>query len=220
MNFLQLRQLVSYWVDDLAMTYFTPTQINQFLNNAQRETEKLLLGAGQEFYTKCAVTTLVVNQREYVMPEDFYKLNRIEVITSGTAPNESVVRLNPISPNQRDMLAYNVGTPNVYFFKKNRLVILPAPDTALTLRLFYSYTVADMVLDSDIPDVPEPYHEFLAILAAIDCFLKDTRDVSALVAKRDYYMAMFKADAAQRNIDESRTVLYTGTYEDFGNSFW
>lgn len=220
MTFLELRQLVSYWADDLQQTYFTPTQINRFLNNAQRETQKLLLGAGNEFYTICKITTCVINQRDYIMPEDFYKLNRIEIIASGTAPNESVVRLNPITPNQRDLVTYNVGTPNVYYFQKNRIIILPAPDNTYTLRMFYSYKVMDMVLDTDVPDCPEPYQEFIAVLATIDCFLKDGRDASALIEKRDYYMNMFKADAAQRNVDESRTVIYTGTYDGYEGNYW
>lgn len=220
MNLLELKQLVSYWVDDPNMTYFTPTQLTRFLNNAQRETQKLLLLAGQEYYTKCAQTTLVINQRDYVQPADFYKLNRLEVVVSGSAPNENVIRLVPITPNQQDLMGTSVGTPNVYFIKKNRFVILPAPDSTYTLRMLYSYEVADLVNDTDVPDVPEVYHEFLAILATLDCLYKDGRDVTPYVEKRNYYMDMFKRDAAQRNVDESRTVVYTGAYEDGGNWIW
>lgn len=220
MTFLELRQLVSYWVDDLSMTYFTPTQINRFLNNAQREVQKLVLGAGQDFYVKCAQTTLVVNQRDYVLPDDFYKVNRLEAVISGVVPFENVVRLSPISPNQLDLIGTQNGTPSVYFFKKNRFVIYPAPDTALTLRMLYSYKVADMVLDTDLPDVPEPFNEMIAVLAAMDCLYKDGRDVSALVEKRDLYMKMLKDDATQRSLDESRTVISTGAYDDMGNWSW
>lgn len=217
MNFLQLKQLVSYYCDDLAMTYFTPTQIGTFLNNAQREVQKLILGAGQDYYVICAQTTLVVNQRDYIVPENFYKLNRLEVVISGVAPNESVYRLNPISPNQLDMMTNQNGTPSVYFFKKNRFVLYPAPDTALTIRILYSYMVADMVLDTDLPDVPTPYQEMIAVLAAMDCLIKDGREVSALMAKQELYMKMLKDDAAQRSLDESRSVLYTGSYDDAGS---
>lgn len=220
MNFLQLKQLVSFWVDDLSMTYFTSAQVGVFLNNAQREVQKLVLAAGQDYYVKCAQTSLVVNQREYVLPDDFYKVNRLEVVISGVSPNEITSTLNPISPNQQDLILYNVGTPNVYFFKKNRFVLFPAPNVALTLRMLYSYQVADMVLDVDQPDVPQPYHELIAVLAAMDCLYKDTRDTSALMEKRNFYMDMLKKDAAQRNLDESRSVIYTNTYEDLGNSYF
>lgn len=220
MNFSELRQLVSFWVDDLNLTYFTPTQVNRFLNNAQREVQKLVLNAGQDFYVKCAQTSLVVNQRDYVLPEDFYKVNRLEVVISGVVPNETVYRLNPISPNQLDLLGTQVGTPNVYFFKKNRFVLYPAPDTALTLRMLYSYKVADMVLDTDLPDVPEPYEEMIAVLAAMDCLYKDGRETGPLQEKRDLYMKMLKEDAAQRSLDESRTVIFTGAYDDMSSMLW
>lgn len=220
MTFLELRQLVSYWVDDLNLTYFTPAQVNRFLNNAQREVQKLVLGAGQDFYMKCAQTTLVINQRDYVLPDDFYKVNRLEVVISGSSPNENVLRLNPITPNQLDLMGTQTGTPSVYFFKKNRFTLYPAPNSALTLRMLYSYKVADMVLDSDLPDVPEPYNEMIAVLAAMDCLLKDGRDVSALIEKRDLYMKMLKDDAAQRSLDESRSVQYTGTYDDYSSLIW
>lgn len=217
MTFLELRQLVSYWVDDLNLTYFLPAQVNRFLNNAQREVQKLILGAGQDYYVKCAQTTLVVNQREYVLPDDFYKLNRLEIVVSGTVPTESVIRLNMITPNQLDLVGTQTGTPSVYFFKQNRFVLYPAPNAALTLRMLYSPKVADMVLDTDVPDVPEPYNEMIAVLAAMDCLYKDGRDVSALADKRDMYIKMLKDDAAQRSLDESRSVIFTGTYDDYSS---
>lgn len=217
MNFLELKQLVSFWVDDLNMTYFTPTQLGVFLNNAQREVQKLVLGAGQDYYVICAQTPLVVNQRDYVLPENFYKVNRLEVVISGTVPTESTQRLSPIAPNQLDMVGVQVGTPCAYFFKKNRFTLYPAPDTALTLRMLYSYKVADMVLDTDIPDVPSPYDELVAVLAAMDCLYKDTRDTSALQEKRDLYTMMLKTDAAQRSLDESRTIIDTGSYDYAGS---
>lgn len=212
-TFLELRQLVSYWTDDLSMTYFTPVQINRFLNNAQKEVQKHMILAGQEYYTKCVVTTLVVNQREYILPSDFHKLARLEVIISGTAPNENTSRLTPIAPNQIDQVSWDVGTPGVYFFKRNRLVLWPAPQDSLVLRLNYAYNVEDMVLDNDTPDIPEVYHEMIAVLAALDCLYKDGREVAPLVEKRDYYTAMMKKDADQRNVDESRVVIQSGSYD-------
>lgn len=216
MTFLQLKQLVSFWADDLQMTYFTPEQVGRFLNNAQREVQKLLILAGQDYYLKCAKTQLVINQRDYAFPDDFYKLNRLELIVSGTPPTENVFPLTNITPNQKDLVFDSTGAPSVYYMTKNKLVLLPAPNQPFYLRMLYSYKVADMVSDTDVPDVPEPYQEMIAVLAAMDCFYKDTRDSSALREKRDFYMDMIKRDAAQRAIDASRQVIYTGTYETIG----
>jgi hypothetical protein len=208
----ELRELVSYWVDDIQQSYFTPVQLNVFLNRALREVQKYIIGANQDFWVKCSQTTLVVNQRDYVLPEDFKKLNRLEVVLGGTYPNEQINPLAPITLNQKDFMA-NVGVPQAYFFKNNRIVLWPAPSSALTLRLYYTYKVADMLLDVDVPDCPEEYHEMIAILAGFDAYLKDARDATLLVRKFDDYISRLKADADQRNIDQSRAVIESGQYD-------
>ncbi len=220
MTFLELKALTSYWLDDLNQTYFTPTQLGVFLNNALLEAQKLLIGAGQEWYTKCVQTTLVVNQRFYALPDDFLKLNRLEVVVSGSPPNETVNYLMPITPNQRDLVFDQTGTPVAYFFIKNNAVLYPAPNVALTLRLTYSYRVGSMTLDTDQPDVPPQYQELVAILAARDGLIKDTRESALLNQKLAEYMDELKKDAAQRNVDQSRTVIETGSYDDSGYDFY
>src|ERR1044072_4285102 len=101
MNFLQLQSLVSYWLDDLNFGYFTQAQVKVWLNNAQRDTQKRLIKAGQNYYVKYCSTPLVINQRDYVLPSDFKKLHRLEVVVSGSDPNESVTPLREITINQQ-----------------------------------------------------------------------------------------------------------------------
>lgn len=217
MNLGQLKTLVSEYVDDPNQTYFTPSQLTRFLNLGLREVQKLMIGSSQEYNLKCLQTSLVVSQREYTLPEDFNKLNRLEVVISGTYPSESVIQLVPITPNQRDLMPSNLGTPQAYHYKKNKLVVYPAPDQVKTMRLLYTYTVPEMTIDADVPDVPEQYHELIAILAGIYCFIKDDRDATLLINQREEYIARMKSDAAQRSVDQSRHVLETGAYVNAGD---
>lgn len=207
-------------MDDLNQTYFTPTQLGVFLNNALRETQKLLVGAGQQYYVSCVQTTLVVNQRNYALPQDFEKLTRLEILVNGTVPNENTIYMSPIAPNQRDLLPYSTGTPGCYYFKNNALVVYPAPDVALTMRLEYVYRVAEMTLDTDMPDCPEEFQELIAVIAARDCLIKDTRESPLLDQKLQMYIDRLKIDAAQRNIDESRSVIVTGSYAGTDYNFY
>lgn len=211
MNLSQLRSNCLYWLDDLQATYFTSTQMNLFLNNAQQEVQKLLLQAGENYYLECVETTVVVNQPQYVLPQNFYKVHRIEVVLDGTFPNQSTRALEPITLNQQDLVSRTPSTPESYYLKRNRLIIWPAPDTARVMRLWYSYRVASMVNDSDVPDVPEEYHEFIAILATIDGLMKDGRDPSAmLLAKKKDYEELLKDVSEQRVEDGPRMVVMTG----------
>jgi hypothetical protein len=218
MTFLSLQNQVAYYLDDLNFGYFTTTQVKQWLNNAQKEVQKRLLKAGQNYYSSMVQTTLVVNQREYVLPQDFRKIHRLEVILSGTAPNEALAPLIPISTNQKDMIGTGTGTPAAYFIRKNRIYLNPAPDSALVLRMFYSYEVGDMSLDTDIPDVPDQYHELLALLAAEDGFLKDGRSSEILQHKLAVYKSDMDSDATERNQDQPRSVIETDSYA--GGSIW
>lgn len=220
MTFLQLQQLVSYYLDDLNFGYFTPTQVKLWLNNAQKEVQKRLLQAGQNYYVECVQTTLVYGQKTYALPDNFKELNRLEIVTQNLGSlNETTTPVLPITLNQVDLTSTLAGVPQFYYIKRNNLVLVPVPNVTYPLRLNYSYAVGDMLNDSDTPDVPEQYHELIALIAAEDGFLKDGR-ASELLTKR---LAEFKLDmdrdAAERNVDVPRRVVETGA-DSGGGFFW
>lgn len=210
MNFVELQNLTAYWLDDIDFGYFKPIQVKLWLNNAQKEVQKMLLQSRANFYLTPVQTTLVVNQNDYVLPNDFMTVHRAEVVMSGSPPNESLSPIAPMTLNQQDLVPNGTGTPRYYFLKKNRIRIYPAPDTALTFRLHYSYAVSDMVNDTDQPDVPSSYHEMLAVLATIDGLMKDGRDVQPMLAKRGYFENLLKQETQDRNEDAPRSIVQTG----------
>jgi hypothetical protein len=71
-----------------------------------------------------------------------------------------------------------------------------------------------MSLDTDVPDAPEDYHEYIAILAARDGFLRDGRPLSPIESKLAYYERMMEESAENRNVDSPRMVV--ATPEGFG----
>lgn len=212
MTFLQLQNLVVSWLDDKNFGYFTQTEVQMWLNNGQREVQKMLLQAGENWYVKCVETTLVVNQTDYVLPDDFLKLHRLEVVISGTAPNEEVQVLEQITLNQQDLFPNGASTPAGYYLKKERIILVPAPDTALIMRMQYSPLVADMTDSAEEPDVPVQYHEMLAVLATLDGLYKDTRDPGPMLQKKQYYETLMKQDAQNRRQDAPRSVVVTTSY--------
>lgn len=216
MTFLDLQNLTAYWLDDLSFGYFTPVQVQLWLNNAQKEVQKMLLQSRSNFYVTRVQTTMVVNQQDYVLPMDFMTVHRAEVVLNGTPPNEDTSPLAPMTINQQDLVPNRTGTPQFYFLKKNRMTLFPAPDVALTLRLYYSYAVSDMVLPTDSPDIPAPYHELIAVLAAIDGLMKDGRDANPMLSKRGYYEKLLKEETQDRNEDAPRGIVQTGNDQSFG----
>jgi hypothetical protein len=214
MTFLQMQTLSSTWLSDPNNGYFSLTTVKLWLNNAQREAQKLVEQAFEGHFEKCAETTLVANQREYQLPDDFKRVVRLEVVLSGTTfQTEQTQRLSKITPNQQDRLE-RVGTPAAYYFKNNQLILVPAPDTAKTLRLTYTYRLSNMVNDNDESEIPEDYHELIPILATIDGLIQDGRDIGPMMAKKQHYEEMLKRDAEQRFIDAPRTVVQT-EFDDY-----
>lgn len=220
MTFLELQNLVSYYLDDLAFGYFTPVQVKLWLNLAQQETQKRLIKAGQNYYLQCVTTSLVANQKYYALPEDFKKLHRLELIISGVVPNETTSPLTPITTNQQDLVPSQTGTPGYYSIQRNNLALYPTPESVLTMRLYYSYDVVNMVLDTDVPDVPPEYHELIALIAAETGFMKDGRSSELLVKKLSDYDKMLDTDANERQQDTGRMVVETDSYSDTGAFYW
>lgn len=217
MQLSELKSLVSFWLDDLAFGYFTETQVTLWINNAQHELQKRLLKAGNARYNLSSTTPLVVNQNDYVLPTDFKKLQLLEVIMSGTAPNQAVNPVLPITTNQKFLVQNcGTGTPTWYTFKADRLILYPAPDTALTLRMVYSYMVTNLVLPTDTPDAPDDYHELIALLACEDGFIKDGRSNALLEKKIAAYQMQIDSDDQERNQDQTRGIVETGNGADQG----
>ena len=219
MNRGQLRALTQQFLDDTLGGYFSDDIVNIWLNNAANETQKRLINAGQFHYLKCVQTQLVVGQREYVLPQDFKVLHRIELVFSGSGVEETTYVLVPMILNQKDYMPTGQGSVSGYFFKGNRIVLYPAPDSIKTIRLYYSYLLTNMSLDTDIPDVPESYHELIALYAAQDGFIKDGRASELLVKKIAEYTSRMDSDTQERNMDFVRSVNETDPSSDAGY-FW
>lgn len=214
----QLRFLVSSWLDDLNQSYFTSDQINTWINLAQRRVQMLLLQAGENWYMKPVETLTVVGQADYVLPSDHMITHRVEYVITGTGTNEVLRPLGEITTNQQDLISKNLGTPSNFYIKKDRITISPTPDQAnKVIRLFYSPLVQDLANDADEPDVPEQFHEYVALLAAEDGFIKDDRAPTNLLVKKEKYEALLKEMAEDRTQDVSRSVVQV---QDFDFPGW
>lgn len=221
MTLAQLQTLCSVWADDVNYGYFTQAQWLVWLNNAQREAQKKLLQAGANWYMQCWYTLVVSQQSDYILPTDFLKEHKLDIILSGTEPNESSQTLEKISQGEADLMPPGTGVPTAYYLKKNRAVIVQTPDSTTSgkkMRLWYSPLVVDLANSSDVPDVPTQYQEYIALLALKDAFIRDGRDISSLNDKLAYYDQMMEKDMIERTQDAPRHVIQTNA-EGFDNLF-
>lgn len=200
--------MVLAYLNDPDAGYFTIPEVNLWLNNAQRETQKKLLQAGQNWYMTCAQTQTVINQDCYALPSDYLKMLKFEIVLGGTSPNENTAILLPRTPMEISGIQ-GPGTPQAYFLKKDCAVIKPIPSSVWTLRMNYAYIVTDMTSDTEEPDVPTQYHELLALYATKDGKIKDESDSSLIDNKIKEYLDLMKQDAQDRTEDVPRMVRST-----------
>lgn len=219
MQLSDLQNLTSFWLDDLNFGYYTQIQVNYWINNAQIEVQKMLIASGQNRYNAWVGTTLIVGQSDYVLPSDFRKINNLEVVLSGVPPNEAVTPIVPITTNQKYLIDMGQSTPAAYRFRKNRIVLQPAPDTPLLMRMEYTYLITSLVNQTDVPDVPTEYHELIALLATADGFIKDGRQNQLLLTKIEAYKTDLQQDAQERSQDVVRGIVQTGDNADAGMYF-
>lgn len=206
----EIRTLASVWLDDVNNGYYTTAQLNVWINNAQREVQKLLLNSAEDFYTVCATTTTVIDQARYQLPDDLMKIMRLAYILSGSGDTATYAVLYPMTRNQRELASFGPeGDPTNYYINKDTITLVPTPTRAITLHMDYARRVTDMSSDSDEPDCPEEYHEYLAILAARDGFLRDSRDMAPIQSKLNYFETMLKQTSENRNEDMPRMIVST-----------
>jgi len=205
----EIRALILDWADDPQGTYFTSDLLNKRINLAQRELQKAMITANKQYCALAVKTDLVVGQSNYALPSNFIQIIRLEYVMSGSGDTAITQALKPMTPNQRDNTYQYSGDPLFYVFNKNDIVLQPVPNTVRELRLTYSYMVADLTSDSQSPDLPEQFHEYIAVIATRDCFLKDGRGLAPIQAKLDDYKATMRQIAEQRNVDTPRMVVAT-----------
>lgn len=212
MNLGYLQTLVLSWLDDPNAAYFTLPQVTVWLNNAQREVQKQLIQAGENWYVIKTQSATVAQSEAYVLPDDFLKVHKLEVLVSGSGVNEVRTTLAPVTLIQLDQVSTSTGCPAVYCLKKDCMMLRPIPNQVYTIYMYYSYRVEDMVDTVDVPDVPAQYQEYIAVLATIDGFLKDQRDPTPMLAKKQGYLEMMKQDAQNRRVDSPRMIRETDPY--------
>ncbi len=213
MTFLDLQTLTSDILDDTSNGYFTLPILKQRLNLNLRELQKHLISANQDYYSECVTTSTVIGQQAYALPSDFLQVIRLDYITSGSGTTASTAKIESMTPNQRDLLADKSGDPGFYYIQKNNLMLNPVPNRVVTLHLEYSYFVADMVADADVPDAPQQFHPYIAYMTARDCMVKDGRPISSIEVQLTQYETLLKQIAVQRKADGPRMVTMTNSMD-------
>jgi hypothetical protein len=215
----QIRQRVRFYIDEPIQANFLDSDINWAINDMQQFVVSEIAQVDEKYFVSTTPTVIVMTaqQQYYPLAADFFKMTRLEDQATGLMiPFTEIDSQNnffqtPIPPlvsiTQAGYAAMIVG---------NSVGFTPMPTTTGTVvQYFYVPLAPDMTSDSDTSVVPRMFIDLLAIQAAIDCFIKDEDDTSALEAKynrRFSQLVRVARDRQQQNPKKVRRVGDTTQY--------
>jgi hypothetical protein len=134
--------------------------ILRWINDGQREVVMM----NNELLEKIATANTVQGQQTYAIPTDCYTIRSI-LYRSGASTSyfkllgQSLQEFDEYIDGW-DGTIYGQSDPAIYTAFANNFMLFPIPATSLTagLKLYYYRYPVDMVLDTDILDLPLPYH--------------------------------------------------------------
>ena len=137
--------------------------VKKWLNDAQRraviESEFRTQEASESYSTTASDAT-------YVLPTNFSRL--IDLFNT-----ETHEQLTPLDPREYDELPESTGRPYAYTVIGSELNLYATPDGVYPLKLRYWRLPADMVEDTDTPEIPVQYHELLIAFAMKKAFMRE-----------------------------------------------
>jgi hypothetical protein len=157
---------------DSTNTQYANTDLDRNINRWHEIGISLAMDANGdwEINGEIAVTSLVIGQREYILPADILRLNEVYI--------KSSVNSDYIKAKQRDLKGvqnynedYHPAVPE-YDLLDNSLFIY-IPDSSITavpagLKIVYQKDLVELLETSDAPNLPEPFKRLLSVGAAMD----------------------------------------------------
>ncbi len=165
---MALSDIITRASNNLDRDDITDAQLTTWINDSQR---RICRAHNFSFMESEADTTLVVDQRNYALPDASgsdlrFKVEiSLEIISAGS----DRLRLKRIYKQDAEKNDYYVSTtetatPNRFAIQKGQIYLYPMPDTALTMNLEYYGFLDDLVDDTDTNDLVDDYPEVLEAL--------------------------------------------------------
>lgn len=161
MNLSDVKTRVKRQFGDEASVQITDDDIVRWVNDAQRD----VVMKNETVLQTTATTNSVANQQSYTFPADLLVLRGIHYKRMDGDP--AFYKLRGMSYTEFDEYidgwegtAYGPSHPVVYTTYANSISLFPIPVNSATgnIKIIYSREPVDLANDSDVIDLPVPYH--------------------------------------------------------------
>jgi hypothetical protein len=185
MNLGTIRTMARDKADESPTSFIGNPEVNRYINQGLRNIYgKICQRFENYFITKGTnanggLFSTTADVQEYALPTTMQKLVRVEHRQLASRSENDWLALQTLNiGNDRVRTfyppreGYGPGPGFGYFIAGNNIYLRPTPSHVFEVRLWFIPRVTELSADTDIPVIPEEYHEMLAEYAAIQMLAK------------------------------------------------
>lgn len=158
--------------------------------------------------------------QEYNFPADLMKLVRVEHRQAGNTNEDNWLNLRSLNIGNDSVRAFyppregwGPGPGFGYFVAGNKMFLRPTPTNAFSIRLWYVPRVAALSATTDVPTIPEEYHELIAEYAAIQMLAKSGEGLFVERQKSFEFQLQNMIENIEMRNQQSEQMLITDEYD-------
>lgn len=212
------RTISKQYADRENSQFISDAEWTTYVNMGYRRLYNELLQLHEDYYLKSQNIPLVVNQEDYTLASDFFKLKGVDLLPGGdtTFP----ISLFPFQWEERNRFRYYQVLiqplyASIYRYRlmgssPQTLKILPIPTAGGVnsdiIRVWYIPDLTLLVNDTDTVITETLFDEYITLYAAILAFQKEESVPDSLTARFADARAMVIKTASSRRVDQARRI--------------
>lgn len=188
---LSLRTRAKQESDMVKSNFVSEPEWNSYINSSLAELHDIMIAAyGEDYSVEVQSFTTTLNEPNYDLAADFYKLRGVDVQLNGNDP-DGWCTITKFSFNERNRFSISgfwdiFGAPFIrYRIVGSQLRFNPIPDRATPVRVWYHPVSTQLVADSDQFNDINGWSEYVVVDAAIKALSKEESDVTVLMARKE-----------------------------------
>lgn len=164
---------------DMENTQFvTDAEILRRLNQSYRRLYNEIVSNYIDYFVTSDTITTVVDQDDYSLPSDFYKLVGVDV-----EDDNQTYQLKRYNFSERNRKSWAYSSPLGYILYADKLRIIPTPSSVQTLTVWYIPSVADLT-SVDSFNAYNGWDQFVVEDVAVQLLAKEESDTTQLERQR------------------------------------
>lgn len=223
----ELRTHTRVFLDEQSAADWTDAQVDREVNYAYMQVYTAVIETYEDYYRTRVTTGSVEDQQEYELPDDFYKVRRVEIKYASDGEGR---KAEPYVFDQqsRSLSATNQGSTArpLYYLNGNFMGFTPVPSTTIStaISMWYIKQVPELTENGSEIDIPFPNrYASLIPLGAAGMLLRKGQQEEAVAAKylEDFAIGLekMKQELEERFADGNKYIQDTiGDWNNFGAS--